>query len=149
MKAQNKYMFPHEVFNGLSDIASFHDRVAYLQEHQTFAIRTIIQANFNPHIIFDLPGGAPPFNKDNMPPENSMGRLDKQIKVLGSLIVREQPSVGLERLRKETKFLQLLESINVNDAMIIVAAKDKTIGSKIYPILDRTLAVAAFPDIVE
>ncbi len=148
MQAPKKYMFPHEVFNELSNINSFHDRVAYLQEHQSYSIRTIIQANFNPHIQFDLPYGSPPFNGDDMPPENSLGRIDKQIKVLGSLIIQGNPSVGLERIRKETKFLQLIESINRKDADIIIAMKDKKL-EEAFPILDRTLAKAAFPDMVD
>jgi hypothetical protein len=148
MQAPKKYMFPSDVFNGLAEIASFHDRVAYLQKHQSYAIRTIIQANFNPHIIFDLPYGSPPFNADGLPAENSLARIDKGIKVLGSLIVQGKPSVGLERIRKETRFLQLIESVNERDAAIIIAMKDKKLTED-FPLLDHALAKAAFPDIVE
>lgn len=143
-----RYMFPHDVFAGLSSIDSFHEKVEYLKKHQSFTIKTILQANFNPHIILDLPAGTPPYNKDNTPAENSLARIDKAIKVLGALVVQGGvPSVGLDKIRKETRFLQLLESINEKDAEIVVAMKDKKL-TELYPLVDRTLAAAAFPDIV-
>lgn len=145
MKAPTKYNYPHEVFAKVGTIESFHDRVKYLKDTQTFAIRTILQCNFNPHILLDLPEGAPPFNRDGLPPENSMGRIDKSIKVLGRIaIVGGKPSVGLERMRKETQFIQLLESVHSADADIILAMKSKTLD-KMFPTIDKTLVDAAFP----
>lgn len=145
---QKKYKYPYEVFSGLSEIGSFHDRVNHLRENSSFAIRTILQCNFSSHIRLDLPDGSPPFNRDNLPLGNSMGRIDKAIKVLGRIAISpgQSPSVGLGRIKKETLFIQLLEAVNENDADVIIAMKDKTLSQK-FPVLDETLVKAAFPDL--
>jgi len=103
---------------------------------------------FSPNIRLDLPEGIPPFSRDNLPLGNSMGRVDKAIKVLGKLALMpgQTPSSGLSKIKKETLFIQLLESVNEKDAEAIIAMKDKTL-SQLYPVLDETLAKAAFPDI--
>lgn len=146
MKASTSYSYPHEVFAALGNISSFHDRVKFLQDKQSFAIRTILQCNFTPSIILDLPDGAPPFTRDVLPVGNSLGRIDKAVKILGQLVLGERPSTGLDRMRKETRFIQLLESINEKDADVIIAMKDKKL-SEVFPVLDLTLAKAAFPNL--
>ena len=142
-----RYLYPHEVFGALDKIDSFHARVAFLQAKQSFSIRTILQCAFTPSIVLDLPEGAPPFNRDVLPVGNSLGRVDKAVKVLGKLVARNGvPSVGLGRMKKETLFIQLLESIYEKDADVIIAMKDKQL-TKMFPSLDHTLAKAAFPNL--
>jgi hypothetical protein len=146
MKVQ-KYLYPHEAFAALSKIDSFHDRVKFLQEKQSFAIRTILQCAFTPHIVLDLPEGVPPFERDILPVGNSLGRVDKAVKVLGQLVAPGgTPTKGLSRMKKETRFIALLESINGKDADVILAMKDKKL-TEMFPALDLTLAKAAFPNI--
>jgi hypothetical protein len=145
--SQPRYLYPHEVFGALDKIDSFHERVKFLQDKQSFSIRTILQCNFTPSIILDLPDGSPPFQRDVMPLGNSLGRVDKAVKVLGSLVAPGGVQTkGLGRMKKETRFIQLLESVNEKDADVIIAMKDKEL-TKMYPVLDRTLAKAAFPNL--
>ena len=142
-----RYLYPHEVFAGLASIDSFHARVAFLQAKQSFAIRTILQCAFTPSIVLDLPDGAPPFTRDVLPVGNSLGRIDKAVKVLGQLVAHKGiPSTGLVRMRKETRFIQLLESVYEKEADVIIAMKDKAL-TKMYPSLDSTLVKAAFPNL--
>lgn len=141
------YKFPHEVFEELSKIESFHDRVEFLKQWGSFAVRSILQANFTPGIQFDLPVGPPPFQADSLPPENSSSRIEKSIKILGRLVKGQTPSSLIHRGQCERKFIQFLESIAAKDAEIIVAMKDKEL-TKLYPAMDQTLAKAAFPEII-
>lgn len=142
-----RYLYPHEVFEAIAAINSFHDRVAFLQSKQSFAIRTILQCNFASDIVLDLPDGSPPFERDVLPVGNSMGRIDKAVKVLGQLVAPNGTHTsGLSRMKKETRFIQLLESVYEKDADVIIAMKDKAL-SKMYPALDYTLVKSAFPNI--
>lgn len=141
------YRYPYEVFEKCSEFNSFHDRVEYLKSEDSFSVKTILQANFNPHILFDLPDGVPPYTPDDKPGDQTLGRLDKLIKVLPRLIVEGKPSVGLVKINKENKFIQLLEAINAKDALVIIAMKDKKL-TDLFPVIDYTLAKAAFPDII-
>ena len=144
---RRKYNYPHEVFSAIEEIKSFHDRVEYLKTHSNYAIKSIIQANFASYIEFDLPVGAVPFVKDGTPPENSMARIERAVKVLGRLIKSNgHESTLMERASKENRFIQLIESINENDAEIIVAMKDKNL-TKLFPKVTEALAKKAYPDL--
>jgi hypothetical protein len=146
---KKKYKYPHEVFAELEKISSFHDRVAYLRENDSFAIKTILQCNFSPTIELDLPEGAPPFRRDVMPADQTPARIDKAIKVLGKLArYPGQPAAsGLGKIKMETLFVNLLETVNEHDADIILAMKEKTLSKK-YPSIDLTLVKTAFPELV-
>lgn len=143
------YKYPHEVFEHISKTESFHDRVKLLQEYQSFAIRTILQFNFTPTLSLDLPAGAPPYTADEMPSNYSLGRIDKQIKILGRLVLYsgQTPSVGLAKIQKETMFVRLLESISAQDALVILAMKEKELR-KMFPMITEVLVMAAFPTLL-
>lgn len=145
-KQVKKYKYPHEVFAQLGELESFHDRVEFLKTYQSFAIRTILQFNFTPSLSLDLPEGNPPFNVDKMPAGYSLSSIDKNIKLLSKIVLYpgQTPAVGLSKIKKETIFIRLLESVSEKDAEIILAMKEKNL-SKLYPIIDLTLTKAAFP----
>lgn len=143
----SKYLFPHEVFGKLSMIKSFHDKIAFLRDNATYSVRMILQVNFTPSIELDLPPGNPPYTPDTNPPENSMARIDKAIKVISRLLKGPHESGIIERASKETRFLQLLESVHGQDAQIIIAMKDKKI-EKLFPEMNHILAHAAFPEFI-
>jgi hypothetical protein len=148
-KVNKIYRFPHEVFVEIQKTNSFHDRVVCLQENATFAIKTILQCNFSPDIHLDLPEGRPPYNADESPPDLTPARIDKAIKVLGKLALApgQSPASGLVKIRKESLFINLLESVCKADAEIILDMKDKTLEKR-FPSVDLTLVNKAFPNLV-
>jgi hypothetical protein len=146
-KPKPMYLYPHEVFENIEKQSSFHDRVKHLKDNATFAIKTILQVNFSDTIVFDLPDGAVPYERDTTPVGNSLGRIDKAIKVLPRLIKDPADQSLLARSRKEMRFIQLLEGMNQKDADVVIAMKDKKLTA-MYPLLDRTLANTAFPHLV-
>lgn len=148
--APKKYKYPHEVFSEVDKLESFHDRVAYLRENASFAVKTILQCNFAPTIGLDLPEGSPPYRKDVMPADLTPARIDKAIKVLGKIAIfpGQAPAKGLEGMKKQTLFINLLESINEDDAEAILLMKEKQLTTK-YPTIDETLVKTAFPELFQ
>ena len=51
-------------------------------------------------------------------------------------------------MKKEIKFIQMLEGLNENDAKIIVAIKDKKLN-KLYSALTPALVSRAFPTLIQ
>jgi hypothetical protein len=137
-------LFPYEIFDKVQSVRAMKDRVEILQENESFVLKSILQINFNDWIQFDLPEGEPPFTKDKNPPEFSAGRIEKQIKLLKMFI----PESKLSRVKKEVKFIQLLESLHYKDSEIIVAIKDKKLN-KLYPALTPVLIKKAFPTVIK
>ncbi len=148
VSAPKKYQYPHQVFTAVDKISSFHDRVAYLLANASFAVKTILQCNFSSSITLDLPEGRPPFRKDTMPGDLTPARIDKAIKVLGkiALLSGQVPSTGLDAMKKQTLFINLLESINEDDAEVVMLMKEKQLTSK-FPTVDETLVRTAFPEL--
>jgi len=137
-------LLPHEIFDKVQNVRAMKDRIKILQENESYSLKLILQGNFNSWVQFDLPEGAPPFKEDRNPPEKSAGRIDRHIKVLKHFVKGSR----LPRTRKEIKFIQFLEAINVNDAKIIIAMKDKNLN-KLYPALTPALVKRAFPNLIK
>ena len=111
---------PHEVFEQCEKIRYKKDRQEYLEKYQSFAIRTILQLNFDDNIKLDLPEGTPPYREDDAPAGMALKPINKALRLLGDLV----PNSGVSKIKKEARFIQMLESIHSKDAKIIVAAKD-------------------------
>lgn len=137
-------LLPHEVLDKVQAASTVEERVAVLQRYESFALKSILQANFSPKVVFDLPKGDAPYTKDTNPPDKSVSRIDTSIKVLKHLLV----SSTMPRVRKEVKFIQFLESINTKDADVIIAMKDKHLSSK-YPNLTLQVVKTAFPTLLK
>jgi hypothetical protein len=134
---------PHEIFTELEALPK-PKRAAFLKENESFVLKTILQGAFNSKIALDLPEGEPPYEKDQCPAGMSMARLSNTIKVLGKLVVGD---TRLSKLQKEVTFVKLLEGVNEPDAQILIAMKDKTLGT-LYPSLDVKLVQKVFPEIL-
>lgn len=144
-KIKTLTLFPHEVFEKIQSVRAASDRIQILKENSSFAIRSILQINFNDWIKLDLPEGTPPYTKDTNPPEFSSARIDNAIKIFKYLVVGDKK---LTKVRKEVKFIQLLEALNEKDAAIMVAIKDKNL-EKLYPAVTPTLVRKAFPNLIK
>lgn len=133
-----------EIFSKVQDVRAMKDRVAILQENDCYALRLVLQGNFNDWVQFDLPEGSPPYKPDTNVPDRSAGRIDKNIKILKRLL-KGSP---MNKVKKELRFVQLLESVNTNDAKIIIAMKDKQL-KKLFPAITPALVNKAFPGIIK
>jgi|TARA_R110000744_G_scaffold28806_2_gene69106 hypothetical protein len=133
-----------EIFSKVQGVRSMKDRVDILQANDCYALRLVLQGNFNDWVQFDLPEGAPPFKEDNNVPDRSAGRIDKNIKILKKLT----KGSAMNPTKKEIRFVQFLESVNVNDAKIVIAMKDKEL-KKLFPSITPALVNKAFPGIIK
>lgn len=85
-------------------------------------LKTIFEYAFDPEKKFALPDGIPPFKEDSAPLGMSPGNLLMEIKRL-YIFCR----TDLNHLRKETLFIQLLESVHPSEARLVLAIKDQTL----------------------
>lgn len=118
------------------------DRIAILHEHNSGALQTILKYAYDPAIVWDLPEGAPPYKPCPYPAQEM--RLFAEIRRLYLFIKGGNPN--LNKLRRETLFIELLESIHPEDAKILVAIKDKKLP---YKSLNIKVIKEAFPGLIE
>ena len=139
----NRTKLPHELFQLCEEAEGVPERVKLLQDHATFGIKTLLQANYKEGVEFDLPEGTPPYQEDEAVAGNQARHFEKLVKQLRHL-VKQSP---LPALKKETVYIKLLESLCAADAKIVIAVKDKNLKG-LYKTLTEATVRKAFPTLL-
>ena len=135
---------------GIAEILSQISKIKDIQERQNalgscHSIQPLIQilhACFHPEVKFALPEGAPPFTKLKKDVD-AQGTLYRESKRLYLFIEGLSPNVN--QLKRETLFVQLLESLDPDDADLLLGVKDKKM---IYPGITYDLVAKTFPGLL-
>ena len=131
----------HEVLSKLSRIKSKKEKIAYLKEHNTEALRMIIKASFDPKIKWLLPPGEVPYTPNDAPEGTEHSDLAYEARKLYHFI--EGGNASLKQNQRESMFIRLLESLHPDEADIVIAAKDKILHQK-YKGLSANVVKEAF-----
>lgn len=118
-----------EILDKTSKLNTQEEQVQFIRANDSVTLRQILEYALSPAIKWLLPPGAPPFQYAN--DIETHGMLYSQAKKLYLFIEGGHPN--LNRFKRETLFVQLLESIHPADADLIVAVKDKKIPYNISP----------------
>ena len=130
-----------EILQKVSKLSRRSDKVNELRKNDNFAVRTILQGAFDSRIKWLLPEGTPPFKKNDL--VDLEGVLYAEVRKLYLFV--EGGKNDLKPLKRETLFIELLESLAPADADLLCAVKDKKIPYKgITPQLVRE----AFPGLL-
>jgi len=102
------------------------EKIAALQHNNSFVIRTILQGAFDPKIKWALPEGTPPYKPSELVDQENV--LIRECRRLVHFVEGGNP--GLKQLRRETLFVEMLESVAPKDAILLCAIKDKKLPFK-------------------
>jgi hypothetical protein len=133
-----------ELFEEFQKLTKKADKIKYLQEtgNKVPAFKDVIRGAFDPRLKFILPKGKPPFTPNR--PESVPSSLRRLHRQFGDYVEgarsSEQPSWKIER-----SFIQLLESIFAEDALIVIDMVNKKSPSKG---LTKKLVQEAFPNML-
>jgi hypothetical protein len=130
----------NEIFTSIQEAKTRAERIEILKQNDSFSLRTVLQLNYDSGIKLDLPKGKPPFAVNEAP----AGQLDKTIKRIGYCVVNS----SMSKLKKESNFISILESVSEEDANIICRAKDKKI-EKLFSRVSESLVKSVFPTLVK
>lgn len=139
----NRTKLPHELFQLCDEADSVSERVMLLQDHATFGIKTLLQANYKEGVKFDLPDGTPPYKENEAVAGKQSRHFEKLVKQLRHLVVQS----AMSSYKKETIYIKLLESLTAKDAEIVVAVKDKNLKG-LYKSLTEATVRKAFPTLL-
>lgn len=128
-----------EIFLEISRIRTKQGRIDALRHNASPLMQYIVQGAYHPNVVWVLPRGVPPFKPTNQP-FDADGVLFNKVEELAIFCYGYQPDIDLEKRKK--KFIDLLETVNYNDAILLCHVKDKTIN---YPFLTYNLFREAFP----
>ena len=133
-----------EIFEDFTKLKTRKDKISFLKEqgNQVPAVQDVIRGIFDDRLQFVLPEGKPPYNPNKS--ESVPSSLRKLHRQFGDFVEGAR-SQGLGQLRVETKFIQLLESIHAEDALIVLSMKDKKSPVKG---LTKKIVEEAFPTLL-
>jgi hypothetical protein len=132
-----------EVLDAVSKANSHAEKVHILKVHETFGLRSILQALFNPQVSFALPDGAPPYRADPAPIGHNPSSLERQMSKFKYLV--NGPDMTKSPMKREEIFITILEAVHPSEAELVIQMKDKI--NKYDGITDKVVW-DAFPGIV-
>ncbi len=132
----------YEVLDKVAKAKTKDEKVTILQENDTGALRDVIRGTFDDHIVWLLPTGSPPPYTPNKPESAPTNFIRECVKL--AYFVKGGKGPDLHPLRRETMFIQLLESIHPRDAEVVL----DMINKKAPKGLTRAVAKEAFPSLL-
>ena len=134
----------HEILTRAGQAKSKDEKIAVLRRYNTTALRDVLKIGYDDSVQFVFPDGAPPYTPSSAEsPPSSLRRQNKRFKYF-----LKNASTNLIMVRREKMFIEMLESIDPNDALLIIAAKDKKLAG-MYKGITKKLVSEAFPGLIK
>jgi hypothetical protein len=121
-----------------SKLPNDEEKVKCLQANDNTAIRTILKFAYDPNIQWALPEGEPPYKPCEYPHQENM--LYQEIRRLYLFLVGGNPN--LKQLKRESMFIEILQSVDPDDAKLLLSIKEKKLP---YKGLNSKIILRAFP----
>ena len=117
-----------EILTQVSKIKTKKEKVQFLRQYQTDALRMICKSSFDPNIVWELPDGDVPYTPNDAPDGTEHTSLQQEVRKLYHFIRGGNP--GMHQNKRELMFVQMLEGLQADEAELLVAAKNKTLHRK-------------------
>tara|TARA_B100001939_G_scaffold181927_1_gene156744 strand:+ start:5612 stop:6028 length:417 start_codon:yes stop_codon:yes gene_type:complete len=131
-----------EILQRFSEQPNRYQKIEFLKENAIPAIKDICRGAYDDKLEFILPEGKPPYTPNR--PESTPSSLRQRHKDFG-LFVKGARSAGTPQYKIENIFIQMLEAIHPEDALIVlnmVAKKAPVKG------LTKKIVEEAFPNLL-
>jgi hypothetical protein len=115
-----------EFLEKVSKLKKKEDKVEALRMNDSYVIRTILQGAFDPKIRWLLPEGMPPFKPNVLVDQENV--LIKDARKLIYFV--DGGGNNLKPLKRESMFVEFLESLAPADAIMICSIKEKKLPWK-------------------
>ncbi len=130
-----------EILEKVGKLKTKKQKVAFLRQNNTDALRMIVKSSFDPNIEWELPEGDVPYIRNEAPEGTEHTVLAAEARKLYNFI--RGGNNNLKQNRREMMFVQMLEGLHPNEAEILVSAKDKALHQK-YKGLSSNVVKEAF-----
>ena len=135
--------FMHEILELVSEQKTKAKKVDILREYRDDALTAILIWQFDASVQSAMPEGQVPYKPNEVPVGTDHTSLRREGKPLYHFI--KGGNDGLNNLRRETMFVQMLEGLHPQEAEIICMVKDKRLTDK-YKVTFAQVE-EAYPDI--
>lgn len=133
-----------EVMKKVANAKNKAERVDILQKNDHVSIRDYLRCLFDDRIQFLLPGGTPPYTPQEEGAQPSSWR--RQNTKLQYWVKGIKAAEGLTNIKRESIFINVLESVHPSDAELIVKMINKDNDTKG---LTKNVVSDAFPGLIQ
>ena len=130
-----------EIFTKINNAKDKPKKVEVLKQYDSPGMRMILKGAFDPKIEWELPPGTPPYIANEAPAGTEHTYLELEAKRLYNFV--KGGNNQLNKIRKETLFIQMLEGLHADEAKILIDMKNKTLN-KTYKGLTSEMVKEAF-----
>ncbi len=131
-----------EILKTASELETKQERIEYLRRNDSPALRALLKYTYDEKVKFLLPEGEPPYKPNTLPDQE--GILYSELRRLYLFIEGGNPN--LKPSRREYLFVQLLETVDQNDAKLLLGVKDKKIP---YKNITKKFVQEIYPGLLE
>jgi hypothetical protein len=132
-----------EIMQAVSSAKTKSSKIKILQENRSPALVALFVWNFDPSIESALPEGEVPYTPNDSPTVDSQSKLASQYRTLYNYV--KGGNDGLKRARRESLFIELLESLHPDEAELVCLVKDKDLSKKYR--ITHNVVKEAYPDV--
>lgn len=133
-----------EILKAANDQETKAARIQYLKDNSSAALKKVLGFAYDPVIEWLLPASSPPYTPQ--PKEADLQNvLIAEIRKL-NVFVNHNDYLNIKPLARESQYIQLLESVDPDDAQLLIAIKNRTMPSFAANITKAVVA-EAFPGI--
>ena len=131
-----------EIVNTARKAEKVEEKVAILKRNDTQQLKDLLALMCDARWTFDLPETAPPYNKTES--HETHGQLYREMRKMPYFVEQRKESQTIPRMRKESLFIQMLESVSGDDAELVL----RMIAKEPYPDLAPEVINQAFPNCI-
>ena len=130
----------HEILTKVNNAKDKPAKIAVLRKHDSVPLRQVLKGAFDPNIIWDLPEGTPPFNRNDAPAGTEHTSLHTEARRLWHFVKGADDK--LKKSKKEMMFIQFLEGLQEDDADLMIAVKEKSLNKRYKGLTDAVVKEA-------
>lgn len=130
----------YEILRNASEQKTKSDKITYLRKNYSPALATVLSYTFDKKYKWLLPEVDPEYKKNDLPDNQNI--LYTELRRLYIFVEGGNPN--LKQKRREELFLQLLESVDAEDSILLLSMKNRKLPFKN---LTEALIKEAFPDL--
>ena len=116
-------------------------KVEILKKYNSDALRMVIKSSFDPNIVWVMPKGNVPYPPNDAPAGTEHTYLEVEARRLYNFAKGGKNTIN--KIRKETLFIQMLEGLHASEAKVLIDVKNKSLN-KTYKGLTSDMVKEAF-----
>jgi len=134
----------YSIFEEVEKAKTKADKIAVLKKHSSASLKLILGATYDPRVKWLLPEGAPPYKPLSKGSDGEMDLAGELRKLYLFTEGNTDTQRNLKQHRREELFIGLLESLDPDEAKLLIGMKDRKLPFKG---VTRKLVAEAFPNL--